>query len=325
MEIQLVAPIAHVDEVQNIEDGEKQFILANTIGITPSELKTSCIIPSFAKDNESTISHTHFIESIYLAAQTWFKRESILEPIIRVSHPVKGRIPCAMGKPAKLLSEDEKTLYYERMAFFIEIPSIRDTINGNELNLTLGGVRAYNLENLYSRKVEEKFKIFIGFNNKVCLNLCVSSDGFVEELRARTASEIIEEAFKLFSNYNAPQLLKQMATFESEFLTDQQFAQLLGRSRMYQHLPQKIKREIPSIMPLSDTQVSIVTKSYYNDESFAGDSLGGISLWKLFNLFTGANKSSYIDTFIDRGVGSHTFISDLYNSLNVGKYNWFLQ
>ena len=230
-----------------------------------------------------------------------------------------------MGKPAKVLTDEEKTLYYERMAFFIEIPSIHDTICGNNLNLTLGGVRAYNLENLYCKKVEEKFKIFIGFNNKVCLNLCVSTDGFMEEVRARAVSEIIEVAFKLFSNYNAPLFLKQISEFQNEFLTEHQFAQLLGRARMYQHLPPKAKRNISSIMPLSDTQVSIVTKAYYQDESFSGEDSGGVNLWKLFNLFTGANKSSYIDTFIDRGVSSHTFINELLGSLSTGKANWFLQ
>lgn len=49
------------------------------------------------------------------------------------------------------------------MAFIIRIPSIVDTINGNEIALTIGGVRSYNLENLYNKKSFEKFKFFIGF------------------------------------------------------------------------------------------------------------------------------------------------------------------
>ena len=191
-------------EVEVPISGHDQFIEANTIDITMPELRNTCIIPSFAKDNESTISHTHFIESVYNAAQSWFRGETILKPSIRVSHPVKGRIPSAMGKPALMLKEDEKTLYYERIAFIMEIPSIRDTINGNELSLTIGGVRAYNLENLFSKKTEEKFKVFIGFKNKVCTNLCISTDGIMFELRARTVAEISDQTYNLFSDFDTP-------------------------------------------------------------------------------------------------------------------------
>jgi len=71
-------------------------------------------------------------------------------------------------------------LYYERMAFVIEIPEISEVINGNKLSLAIGGVRAYNQENLYGKKSIEKFKVFIGFQNKVCLNLCISTDGLLK-------------------------------------------------------------------------------------------------------------------------------------------------
>jgi hypothetical protein len=48
---------------------------------------------------------------------------------------VKGRIPEAIGKPAKDLLEHEKTIYYERMAFMMTIPSITEMVNGNRLSL----------------------------------------------------------------------------------------------------------------------------------------------------------------------------------------------
>lgn len=59
------------------------------------------------------------------------------------------------------------------MAFIIKVFSITDVVNGNELSLTIGGVRSYNLENLYNKKSLEKFKFFIGFQNQVCMKLCV--------------------------------------------------------------------------------------------------------------------------------------------------------
>jgi len=324
MDVQLIAPVTLQAEEVFEESEAKPFIVANTIPISTTDLKNRCIIPSFS-DNESTISHTNFIEAVYLAAQSWFKYETLKQPVVRVSHPVNGRIPSAMGKPVKFLTEEEKTLYYERMVFQVEVPSIRDTVNGNELNLSIGGVRALNTENLYTRKTEEKFKVYIGFNNRVCINLCISTDGFREEIRARTVSEIVEESFKLFSNFNAPLQLRQMAEFGDEFISESQFAQLLGRSRMYQHLPPKVRKEIPVVMPLSDSQVNMVTRQYYHDESFSGSDSGGVNLWELFNLFTGANKSSYIDSFLDRGVGSHSFVTSLQMAIRDGSNFWFLQ
>lgn len=167
------------------------FIQANTSSIGLNEITHQCIIPVFAKDNESTISHSQFIESVAEGVQQFYSNEEILLPAIRVSHAIKGRIPEAMGKPAHLLSDDEKTIYYERMAFMIEVPSIRDRVGNSDLSLVIGGVRAYNHENLYSKKSAERFKLFIGFKNLVCTNLCISTDGFRADVRARTLHLIL--------------------------------------------------------------------------------------------------------------------------------------
>ncbi len=137
------------------------------------ELQKRHTIPVFAKDNESTISHQEFIETVALVTEKIFGGETILKLAVRVSHPIKKRIPSAVGKPAKELLEHEKTLCYERMAFAIEVISVNGNIASNALNLTVGGAKAYNLTNLHSRKVEEHFKLFIGFQNRVCTNLCI--------------------------------------------------------------------------------------------------------------------------------------------------------
>jgi len=232
-------------------------------------------------------------------AQDFFSGEVIGEPSIRVSHPIKGRIPSAIGKPAFLLTEDEKTLYYERMAFIIDVPFIRDTVDSHDLSLSVGGVRAYNLTNLHRRKCEESFKVFVGFKNLVCINLCISTDGFIANLRARTVDEIKQSTLKLFSNYSAFKDIKQLRELLESSITESQFAKMVGRARMYQYLPRKKKEEIPSL-PINDTLVSVVVKDYYRSESFCRDKDGSIDLWRLYNLLTGACKSSYLDTWLDR-------------------------
>ncbi len=141
------------------------FIEANTKSVSLSHLQNDCIIPVFSKDNEKTIAHFEFIKVVIDAVKRVFPHHHITTPEIRISHQIKGRVPSAIHKSAKELLDHEKTIYYERMAFIVKIPSITDTINGNRLSLTIGGVRAYNTENLYSKKTIEKFKFFIGFQN----------------------------------------------------------------------------------------------------------------------------------------------------------------
>lgn len=178
-----------IEEQPKVKKENPHFLEANTLEVTMQHLKEDCITPVFAKDNELTIPHPAFIDTVYDAANTFFSGESI-EPDIRVSHIIKGRIPEAIHKPANQLLESDKTIYYERCAFIIQIPTIYETVNGNKLILTIGGVRAYNHTNLYSKKGAERFKVFIGFICKVCTNLCVSTDGFLSCLEVTNTKDL---------------------------------------------------------------------------------------------------------------------------------------
>ena len=92
---------------------------------------------------------------------------------------------------------------------------------------------------------------------------------------------------------------------------------------MYIHLPNDVKKDIPPIL-FGDTQISAVVKDYYKDESFCRDKQGNINLWKLYNLFTGVNKSSYIDSFLDRSVNAFNFVEQVRNGLEGKKECWYL-
>ena len=324
MEIVNVQSTIVPDESKIVETSDNRFILANTQPISYGELKHKCIIPVFSKDNESTVSHSEFIDTVGQAAEKFFSSENILHPAIRISHPIKGRIPEAMGKPADALFEEEKTVYWERMAFLFEVPSITSIVNGNKLSLSIGGVRAYNSENLYGKKTEEHFKVFVGFKNHVCINLCISTDGFLDDLRVMSVNELFNKVSQLLTRFDAGRQSNHLSTLSEYTLTEHQFAQLVGKSRLYQYLPQKSKKALDMVVPISDTQISYVGKDYYEDKSFCREESGDINLWKVYNLFTGATKSSYIDTFLDRNVGSLLFINSLVEHLRDKKQSWFL-
>ncbi|WP_455497473.1 DUF3871 family protein [Coprobacter sp.] len=301
------------------------FIEANTKEVTIEHLKDDCIVPVFSKDNEITISHPNFIESVWEAANRVFPSESIELPEIRVSHIIKGRTPEAIHKSVKDLLEEDKTIYYERMMFCFEIPSIHEDIAGNRLNLTIGGVRSYNHENLYSKKGMEKFKLFIGFKNLVCCNMCVSTDGFKSELKVMNVNGLLNAAMQLFQEYNAAKHLYHMEAFKDSYMTEHQFAQFLGKSRLYQYLPNEQRRLLPQML-MTDTQIGIVAKSFYHDDNFSlPDNQKEISMWNVYNLLTGANKSSYIDNFLDRAYNA-TQLADGLNKALYGEseYIWFI-
>ena len=302
------------------------FIEANTKEVTIEHLKNDCVVPVFSKDNEITISHPAFIESVWEAANRVFPHETIEEPAIRVSHVIKGRTPEAIHKPVKDLLETDKTIYYERMMFCFEIPTIHEDIAGNRLNLTIGGVRAYNHENLYSKKGMEKFKLFIGFKNMVCCNMCISTDGFKSELKVMDIHGLFNAAMQLFQDYNAAKHLYYMGAFKDSYMTEHQFAQFLGKSRLYQYLPVEQKKRLPQML-MTDTQIGLVAKSFYNDGNFSVIERGNeISMWNVYNLLTGANKSSYIDNFLDRAYNATQLAEGLNKALyGENEYSWFIQ
>jgi len=320
----IVRPAIIPRETERTDSTSKPFIEANTIETSLEEIKEGHIIPVFVKDNETLISHADFIESATELAADIFHGERILRPNIRVSHPIKGRVPEAKDKPANQLMDWERTIYYERMAFVIEIPSINTEIDGNSLSLTIGGVKAYNQDNLYSRSLcDQHFKMFIGFQNKVCTNLCVWTDGYYNDVKVKTIGQLKSAIKTLLEGYNKNFHLHHLNKLTEYSITEQQFAQLVGRCRMYNHLPNDVKADIPQML-FGEQQMSAVVKDFYKDESFCRDDSGNINLWRLYNLFTGANKSSYIDSFMDRSVNAYNFTEQIRWALEGRNENWYL-
>lgn len=301
-----------------------RFIEANTQQVDLAHLKKDCIIPVFAKDNESTIAHHEFIEAIRGVTQELYPQGTILMPNIRTSHIVKGRIPSAIGKPAKELLDHEKTVYYERMAFMVEIPHIFTFVNGNKLNLTVGGVRSYSEQNLFSKKSIEKFKVFIGFKNMVCCNLCISTDGLKDDLRVSSVEELKMRTRELFLSYDQEKHVDEMKSLEDLTINQEQFAHLIGKMKLYNYLDREQKKGLYDLTT-TDFQITTIIKNYVDDEHFGVDSGGYLNLWKLYNLFTESAKSNYIDNFLNRNCNSYGFVNHLADSLKNHRENYFLK
>lgn len=320
----LSSPLS-LSQAQPIVNNKSPFIEANTEEVALSQLENDCIIPVFTKCYETIVSHQEFINSALEQVHQVFKNERVEEPQIRGSHIIRGRTPDALNIPTKELKSHQKTMYYERLAFAIRIPSITSVIDGNEMVLTVGGVRALNQENLYNQKTYEKFKFFVGFKNLVCCNLCINTDGFRSEIKAISTSELGDKMKQVLSSYNAESHLKAMKNLVDYNLSEREFAQLIGKTRLYNYLPKEEKEKLPELL-LNDSHLSTLAKDYYQDKSFCRGEDGSINLWKFYNLLTGSNKTSYVDTFLDRGVNAFEFSEGVSKALSDrnSAYAWFL-
>ena len=315
---EVVEPIVEKVELPN------HFIQANTVEVTLEHLANDCVTPVFAKDNELTINHVCFIHTVEDCVKDFFRGEQVNEAQVRASHVIKGRVPSAIHKPANQLLESDKTIYYERCAFSIDVPTIYQDINGNRLYLSVVGVRAYNQQNLYSKKVPELFRVAIGFKNSVCCNMCIFTDGYKGELRVSSTRELYQRVMELLNQFNAGKQIHLMQQLCNSSLSEHQFSQILGKMRLYQYLPMRLQQHIPRLL-ITDTMINNVAKSYITDENFCSYGTD-INMWKFYNLLTGANKSSYIDTFLDRSLNASEIAMGINGALNNTdeRYKWFI-
>lgn len=328
MERQLseVRPRMTVLTAEQQEKHERVFITANSQPITLESLGTDYITPVFAKDNEVCISHNLFIGAVYDAVREFYHGETVDEPLIRVSHIIKGRTPEAIFKKSSELLPTDVTEYFERAAFCINVPSIVEDVCGNPLNLTVVGVKSYGRDNLGGRLTPQRFSIAAGFNCQACCNLCIfEHNGYKEEIRAIRDREIYYATLSLLNLFDMSKQITLLRSLGDLSLNESQFCQIIGRMRLYSYLPPTMMRGIPQML-ITDSQINNVAKQYFRDDNFKAENNGEISLWKFYNLLTGATKNSYIDSFLSRSASATETVLGISRALKDedSGYKWFL-
>ena len=299
------------------------FLEANTNAITIEELTEQCVVPTWA-NQELTISHQDFISTVHDAACNVFAGETINNPEIRVSHIVRGRIPSALNKRSSELLESEKTQFYQRLAFAFTIPSLHECINGQRLELCVGGVRNYSDLNLYrANRGMEKFTVFIGWRVNVCSNQVLTGEGVKLSFEVMSLHDLYKAVLDLFYNFNLDNDIQLLQSLTQTRLNESQFAQIVGRMRLYQALPSHLQRELPKLL-ITDSQINNVCRDYYSNPNF-GHKDNSISMFDFHNLLTEANKSSYIDSYVQRAINATEMTVGICNALQgESEYSWFL-
>ena len=316
---------AEVIEDEDWGDKHPNFIESNTQAITLDELTNKNIIPTFC-DNTLTISHQNFIGSVVEVAKKVFGELTV--PELRVSHPIIGRVPSAQHKKASELRDDEKTTFYQRMAFCAHVKNLTRTINGETVHLCIGGVRAYNEDKLYNRQSAMKFKIFAGWKIRVCSNLCLTCDGNSGTIECLTEADIMQKSFELFNGFNPHKedTLRLLENLSSTTISEEQFCQIIGRMRLYQFLPLTEQKQLPPLT-IGDQAVNAMVKNYISNPNFGKKEGEDFTAWNLMQLANEAVKQSYIDKWLDRNQNCTDFAIGIQKALNgedTEGYSWFL-
>jgi len=326
----LVIPADDIEEAVVMEEeidpnNHPNFIESNTLPITLEELSEKSIVPTFA-DGTLTTSHQSFIESVLEAGETVFGE---LTPVdIRVSHPINGRVPSALHKKANELLEEDKTLYYQRMAFVSHVVGLTRSINGQTVHLCIGGVRAYNEDKLFSRPCPTKYRIFCSWTVKVCTNLMIQA-GYIGNLECMTTADIKEKALDLFSGFDPvkEENLRTLEALGNTSITEEQFCKVIGRLRLYQALPNTTKTELglPNIL-LGDQAVNAAVRGYVDNPNFKKEDGIDLNLFQLLQLFNEAVKQTYINYWLEKNQNCTDLILGLEKALNgeSQEYAWFL-
>ena len=308
---------------EEAEISSVNFLEANTNSISLEELTEQCVVPTWA-NQELTISHQDFINTVHDAALNVFSGETVNSPEIRVSHIVRGRIPSALGKRSSELLESEKTQFFQRLAFAFTIPSIHECIDGKRLELCVGGVRNYSDLNLYrANRGMEKFTVFIGWRVSVCSNQVLTGEGVRLSMEVMSLHELYKSVLDLFYRFNLEKDIQMLQSLTQTRLTETQFAQIVGRMRLYQALPNYHQRRVPKLL-ITDSQINNVCRDYYNNPNF-GTKDSTISMFDFHNLLTESNKSSYIDSYVQRAINATDVAVGIAKALQGDKeYSWFL-
>ena len=317
---------AEVIEEEEWGDNHPNFIESNTQAITLEELTTKNIIPTFS-DNTLTISHQNFIGAVCKMAEQVFGELTV--PELRVSHPIIGRVPSAQHKKASELRDDEKTTFYQRMAFCAHVKNLTRTINGETVHLCIGGVRAYNEDKLYNRQSAMKFKIFASWKIRVCSNLCLTCDGNSGTIECLTEADIMQKSLELFTAFNPHKedTLRLLENLSSTAISEEQFCQIIGRMRLYQFLPLAEQKQLPPLT-IGDQAVNAMVKNYISNPNFGKKEGEDFTTWNLMQLANEAVKQSYIDKWLDRNQNCTDFAIGIQKALkgeDTEGYSWFLK
>ena len=315
------------EKVVQAEKPQNPFILGNTIEVDINRLQEDYLVPVFSRDNVESISHLDFINTVMDAVQEFFPGQQFKNPVIRCSHELKVRTKFGAGKLVENLKPEDSGSYMQRMMFVIEIPSINYMVNGNLLNLQVVGVRNYADVNLLGNSSQKQaFSVGLGFNNTVCVNGLLRSDGCNLAIKVSNTADLMKYCIEVFRGYDYKTHIDEMTLLSDVMIDVPTLAQFLGRARMYSALParQKAELNLPEFI-LPEAQINSLIRDYYTDENFGGFGKE-INAWQFYQLLTNY-KNNYIDLAMPRTINAYDTAVGISKAIKQEDpaWSWFIQ
>ena len=89
----------------------------------------------------------------------------------------------------------------------------------------------------------------------------------MSNLEVSNTCDLYRSVLEMFHAYNPAKHIHLMQQLGNACMSEHQFAQILGKMRLYQCLPQGFQKSIPRLL-ITDTQINSVAKAYIQDENW---------------------------------------------------------
>ena len=144
------------------------------------------------------------------------------------------------------------------------------------------------------------------------------------QMEVTDLNDLYKQVTMLFRQYNPAKDLYLMQSLTETYISESQFAQIVGRCRLYQALAPQQQRALPRLL-ITDSQINNCCKGFFSNPNF-GAKDNSLSMWDFHNLLTESNKSSYIDTYLQRAVNATEVAVGINNAIKgiSNEYEWFL-
>ena len=173
-----------------------------------------------------------------------------------------------------------------------------------------------------------KFKVFVGWQVRVCSNLMLTCDGNSGIIECMTEADIMQKTLELYNNFEPmmDETLQRLENLQSTQISEELFCKIIGRMRLYQALPSKAQKELPPLT-LGDSTVNAMVKNYVTNENFGKKTNQDITCWNFLQLANEAVKLAYIDKFVDRNQNCTDFAIGIQRAIegtDTEGYSWFI-
>ena len=173
-----------------------------------------------------------------------------------------------------------------------------------------------------------KFKVFVGWQVRVCSNLMLTCDGYSGTIECLTEADIMQKTFELFGGFEPmmDDTLHNLEGLRATPIPEELFCKIIGRMRLYQALPMNEQRKLPQLI-VGDTAVNAMVRNYVSNLDFGITSGDDFTCWNLMQLGNEAVKQSYIDKWLERNQNCTDFAIGIQKAINgddTEGYSWFI-